>query len=99
MTDDEIIEVVRAHKEGKKVQFKYKPTEDSDYEWFDVDHTRIWFFDKYDYRVALEPRKPREWWIIPNPNYYVDVASRTKDDGRFHNYTQSEAIHVREVLE
>ncbi len=90
MNDDEIIAVVQAHKEGKRVQFKYQPTEDSDYEWFDVDHERIWFFDKYLYRVAPEPRKPRRWIV------YTDDQGMLRNDPMGHS---PKLFIVEEVIE
>ena len=96
MTDDEIITVVKAHKEGKRVQFKYKPTEDSDYEWFDVDHTQIWFFDKYEYRVAPEPRKPREWVCFVDKN---GVLREYEHAMTLQELNNPDTVRVREVIE
>lgn len=48
MTDDEIIRVVTAHKEGKKIQVKDLRIKGS--EWKDTIITN-WFFDVCDYRV------------------------------------------------
>lgn len=60
MTDDEIIEVVRAHKEGKQIECiprgegRWKET-------FFEGKPISWNFHLFDYRVKPEPRKPREW--------------------------------------
>ena len=55
MTDDEIIAVVQAHKEGKKVEVMWKG---GPQRWIQFDNPR-WNFEHADYRVAPEPRKPR----------------------------------------
>ncbi len=64
MTDDEIIAVVQEHKEGKQIQ---RVLRDSNCEWIDVIEA-CWDFDHYNYRVAPEPRKPREWKIPVTPS-------------------------------
>lgn len=94
MTDDEIIEVVQAHKEGKKIQVRvlltskwYKRGIDDAWENMAI---CSWNFSDCEYRVAPEPRRPREWnlarrgdclWLI-NENHVIP----------------DEIITVREVL-
>lgn len=64
MTDQEIIEVVTAHKEGKKIESKWnRNLASSDWElmkWHECENP-TWDFGYYDYRVAPEPRK--ELWL------------------------------------
>jgi hypothetical protein len=69
MTDDEILEVVAAHKEGKKIQVQSITDRNL---WYD-EPAPTWNFANHNYRVAPEPRKPREWWLIePSiPKTYV----------------------------
>ncbi len=86
MTDDEIIAVVQAHKEGKTIQCRYL----SDDAVFGRWHCGIWQFDAFEYRVAPEPRKPREWIVlVRDGNIY----------SRFEGIVpKSEFITVREVI-
>jgi hypothetical protein len=93
MTDDEILEVVQAHKEGKKIQIRWK---DTDVSWIAMSHDPNWDFVNVDYRVAPEPRKPREWYAeIPTDGYSV---------GQIFTYSRQltkggELVRVREVIE
>ena len=95
MTDDEIIAVVQAHKEGKKIQNRYamQPGEANRYnEWIAIDNPS-WNFFNYDYRVAPEPRKPREFWL-------VEYHWTSQGEPFFRNEPHKEyAIHVREVID
>ncbi len=61
MSHQEIIDVVSAHREGKQIQTRshFHPIED----WQNCNPN--WDFYQYDYRVAPEPRKPREIRIVP----------------------------------
>ncbi len=59
MTDDEILVVVQAHKDGKKTQWSYPVAvkwEEMPPQW-----DGQWDFKSFIYRVAPEPRKPREF--------------------------------------
>jgi hypothetical protein len=53
MTDQEIIEVVSAHKEGKTIQYR----ERRDRAWITYSHNDVlyWNFVCYEYRVKPEP--------------------------------------------
>lgn len=63
MTDDEIIEVVQAHKDGKLIECRLKDR-DIDVGWYEVPKNySIWNFQQCHYRIKPEPRKPREWWL------------------------------------
>ncbi len=68
MTDDEIIAVVTAHKEGKAIQGRWH----DESQWWLLTQSGAWArFHQCDYRVASEPPatpgklQPREWWIEP----------------------------------
>lgn len=63
MTHDEMIAVIAAHKEGKRIQFKHKGTAT----WYECNDPN-WGFDAYDYRIKPEPREPRVIWV----NEYED---------------------------
>jgi hypothetical protein len=66
MSDDEIIAVVKAHKEGKKIQYRFCVGEE---QWQDM-KMHDWDFQRNTYHVAPEPRKPiiepdrdtEKWW-------------------------------------
>jgi hypothetical protein len=84
MSDDEILAVVQAHKDGKPLQMRSnylvgtgciaQPLGTAN--WRGCTHPP-WDFMNYEYRVAPEPRKPREWMLflfsngrIENPIHY-----------------------------
>lgn len=52
MTDDEIIEVVQGHKNGKTIQFFLE----LDREWKNVVGKPTWNFDAITYRIKPEPK-------------------------------------------
>ncbi len=88
MTDDEIIAVVHALREGRIIQAR-----SFDGAWYNLEHSvtnQIRFnFLTFDYRVAPEPRKPREWMI------YVKGGGSVSPYPDFTN----EPVRVREVIE
>jgi hypothetical protein len=65
MTHDEMIEVIQAHKDGKRIEFW-------DEGWIAVD-APVWAFSYIKYRVAPEPPKPEyvPWETIEDviPHY------------------------------
>jgi hypothetical protein len=89
MTDDEILSVVQAHKEGKKIEFKHRFDHHHNIgEWYLKDGD--WDFVHFIYRVAPEPRKPREWRVCVNDNGHI-FEVKTQDPHH--------CIIVREVIE
>lgn len=99
MTDDEIIAVVQAHKEGKKIQFRSHSAPHLD-EWWD-NETPAWNFEICDYRVA--PPKPREWLLhIPKKitssqtHVLIFPGSEKHLTGPLEDL---ECVRVREVIE
>ncbi len=60
MSDEDIIRVVQAHKEGKKIEIRMNSGIGDNWH---VDGRPRWNFPEFDYRVAPEPRKPREWYM------------------------------------
>jgi hypothetical protein len=88
MSDDEILAVVQAYKEGKKIQV-CSPIEGA--KWHDCERP-MWAFDNLDYRVAPEPRKPREWSV------HV-VTDGVITSFPLHENMIQETVRVREVLE
>ena len=72
---DEIIAVLQAAKEGKKIQSKIKDS-DSTY-WKDVIVTPKWSFDYCDYRIKPEPTREEitQSWVKDNN---IEVGSKVK---------------------
>ncbi len=89
MSDSEIIAVVQAHKEGKKIEF----TTDGD-NWYLCENP-MWNFTKSHYRVDTEPRKPREWWMCNGYDKKNWIVIPADHGSRCHG----EMVHVREVIE
>ena len=100
MSDDEIIEVVQARRDGKRIQAQTKNITNN---WTDVTSAPSWNFNDVDFRIAPEPRKPRDWLIhIPkkpiNECVKVDIFPGSENHSRLPVY-ESECIRVREVIE
>jgi hypothetical protein len=55
MTYDEMIAVLQAAKDGKKIQLRRKDEPGLNAQWADAQRP-IWDFFQFDYRVKLEPR-------------------------------------------
>lgn len=57
MTHDEMIEVIKAHKEGKQLQCRPKPSGRLDYPWQDFrkGEEPVWNFQHVEYRVKPGP--------------------------------------------
>jgi len=91
MSDSEIIAVVQAHKEGKKIEF----TTDGD-NWYLCENP-MWNFTKSHYRVYTEPRKPREWCLEIAKDGSVYNASRLHSADE--PITGEKMVRVREVIE
>lgn len=91
MTTQEMIAVLRAYENGKKVQLNRR---NRDYHWTDCQwgHGKeIWDFSSFDYRVKP---KPREFYILQRDGYHV-IQQEYASPGSKHK----DIIHVREVLE
>lgn len=93
MTDDEIIAVVTAHKEGKRIQWRHCVGDGKPSDWYTPGkgHHPHWDFAFYEYRVAPEPRKLREWSVVLNREGDI-IAVAVYREGH-------EIIRVREVIE
>ena len=93
MTNQEIIEILVAHSNGKQIQIRKMGTQQGfrDGKWYDVENPR-WNFEDNDYRVAPEPPKPREWWLDQS-----GIALRVWNENE--KFRPSNLIHVREVIE
>jgi hypothetical protein len=94
MTNDEIIEVIRAYQAGKKIQWR----EDCTDEWKDLRQTTTagwfgWDFRRIEYRVAPEPRRPRECEI------YFRNGSPEVRNFKGDYQMNGTSIYMREVLE
>ena len=109
MTDDQILAVVQAHKEGKKIEHRLKnPLDGQPEDWIEIPSSGwIWNFLERDYRVAPEPRKPREWWLVRGsegwrvheddlPSGYKPFSANFETSGKI---VPHQVIRVREVIE
>ncbi len=61
MTNNEIIAVVQAHKEGKQIQSRHL----HDTHWMNNPTEFQWNFGVYDYRVAPEPQRFMKGYCFP----------------------------------
>jgi hypothetical protein len=106
MTDDQILEVVAAHKEGKKIEFRYCCADQDGWSrWEEVLSTHMGFdFRRNEYRVAPELPKPREWIMhLPREGSLSGEirVSLFPSDQTGHDFSspfQQECIRVREVI-
>ena len=92
MTDEEILVVVQAQIQGKRIQRRLASA--SSAMWID-DERPYWHFESHDYRVAPEPRKPREFWLCGVDNH--DRVSVFQINSPL-EMQPSDAIRVREVI-
>ena len=58
MTHNEMIAVIEAHRDGKRIQSKF-----GDQLWKDCERPD-WSFDTFEYRIAVEPRRCWVRWNI-----------------------------------
>lgn len=86
MTNQEIIDVVQAHLEGREIETSAKGCN----RWHPTVVAPTWSFDVYDYRVKPEPPKPREFWICSHPTTLNGIAAPC--------LVCVNQVHVREVL-
>lgn len=56
MNHNEMIAVIAAHREGKKIEAKAKVFS-KDKQWLPCNPLPVWNFSEYDYRIAVEPRR------------------------------------------
>ena len=92
MTHDEMIEVIQAHRDGKKIEWRLKNEEDSP--WSNSPFGISWDFHDFDYRIKQEPR---EWWISVRGTESCAVAFLNRESAAACMLT-AEVVHVREVL-
>jgi len=97
------VHVMQAALDGKAIQFSCN----NGAEWDDAIEPKntsafSWNWDSFDYRIAPEPRKPRECWaIFPMHNQPVRMfASKSQLDAMTNFAIESgdEVVHMREVL-
>jgi hypothetical protein len=87
---------------GERVQYVRRNIQDA---WKDIPPGFTeWNWALYDYRIAPEPRKPREWWIkegewmqIPYSKGEEPMRQRFAE-GLVYEVPMANTIHVREVL-
>ena len=90
MSDDEILEIVQAHIQGKKIEYREIYLREHG-RWIPADTPDLWDFRNRRYRVAPEPRKPREWDV-----YEISNCITSFEPMKPHSW---KSIRVREVLE
>lgn len=83
MTEDEIIAVVQEYRAGKRIEVRVL---DPNARW-QVTKYPTWNFFELEYRVAPEPRVPRELWL-------QDINGGLWQE-KFTGY----GVHFREVIE
>ena len=88
MSDDQILEVVQAHKEGRKLEWRHKGED----RWWTCSPRFGWRFDVVEYRVARDSREPREWDVHVTKHGQIIGYSPLFPD-------ECNKIKVREVLE
>ena len=91
MTNEEMIEVIQAYADGKKIEYKAL---NFDYNW-EVINEPPWNFSKYSYRVKAEPL---EQWVNTYDTYSIaystkQIATETCDPDVIRT-----AVHMREVV-
>lgn len=89
MTDQEIINVIAAHQEGKTIQYK----DSYSGEWI-IATSPSWNFADSDYRIKP---KPREWWFVKDVGQ-TNLYGWSRHDVRQEGVDYLEQVHVREVL-
>lgn len=95
MTDQEVIDIVTAHRDGKTIQHKNR-RHGNQWEDYLPNTTPSWSFHDYLYRVKPDEKPPvRDWWIILNEEDGRNVIRGTPFKPEF----EQNAVHVREVLE
>ena len=92
MSHDEMIAVIQAHKEGKKIQARAAMTNN---DWRDTDNP-FWDFHYLDYRVSPEPR---EWWVTPDLRMFAEQEEACSHAYDHCKHSKTPIIRVREVLE
>lgn len=94
-TIDEMIAVLTAAKEGRKIQARH--TDNPTDLWENIANP-LWDFGSYDYRAKPEPR---EWVMVPicgSKNYVTARLFKSGSDAAMH-HANADFIHVREVID
>jgi len=91
MTEQEMIEVLQAHIDGKTIEIKA-----GDIGWLEIKYPD-WNFGRSTYRVKPVPR---EFWInVYDGHPLAMYVHRTKESADKENSERKECIHVIEVTE
>lgn len=101
MTHDEMVEVIRAHAAGKRIEIR-DSNPGHKRNWVDSMPMFLWDFINWEYRIKPEPPKPREWIlelheerVIGSDGYSTIRHSATQET---HRHQGKKFVHVREVL-
>lgn len=97
MTIDSMIEVLNAHRNGKKIQLISKTHPNR---WTDcalaINGGPLWDFTDYDYRIKPEPKRPREFWLV---NHLENGAtSACKTCGPFKSKEEANRAEGNEII-
>lgn len=98
------IRVMQAALEGKKIQCRSLVEK---WDWSEYQSGSLadrWDWSTFDYRIAPEPRKPWECWVIfPEGSDYARVIGMKKLGGLQPDMLRVEngdhVVHMREVIE
>jgi len=91
MTHDEMIAVIKHHKNGGKVEYMHL----TENKWVITDGDPLWNFAKHDYRIKPEPRS---LWISFNDSGKPMLAAESAEqaeslarmsDGKFHLFQEA----------
>ena len=94
MTTDQIIEVVTAFKNGKKIQYRHK--HDKHAIWRDCGSNIAWQFWDVDYRVKPEPM---ELWVnVYDDGSGIGYTNEASALNRAGTYFARKAVLFREVI-
>lgn len=96
MTNQEIIAVVQAAIEGKKIEWRWKDRAESP--WMETLYPGkgTWDFEHLDYRVK---REPRTWWVNVYPDWSYGFYHSKQAADNCAGHERTECVRVCEVME
>ena len=92
MTHDEMIAVIAAHRDGKKIQNRHN---NSPCEWGKVSNP-CWNFETYEYRVKPEPVTV---WALLDDSGCVNAFYQTEANARFYADKAAPSYRVARMIE
>lgn len=87
MSPQEMIDVIQAHKDGKKIEFLRKTENLSSEGCWIIAKIPSWNFTMYNYRIVPEAPKTMHQYLlsspseqyIPTPRFYSSIENATRD--------------------